>query len=131
MTRRSVPIALALTVALLAPSSGHAIDQPGCHGNYDAAANCQFLFRGFPVHVFGQANTTGAPVHVWITIDGYPEIVLLECAGAGRCEDDVHAEGYLEQIPPQVPTIRLRCYVQGQGTGFYSCGSGKYQPPGA
>lgn len=76
-------------------------------------------------------------VHVTVGIDGYPEIPpLAECEAAGAnhvsCHSGLPDEATYLTFPDQLSGafVRLRCTVEGAGTGDYHCQAGK-EPGGA
>ncbi|HEX9712562.1 MAG TPA: hypothetical protein VGB52_08450 [Actinomycetota bacterium] len=131
---RRALLAAALSLAAFLPQPAGAFDGPGCGGSWSGSRNCSFRFDGSPLAVYGW--TTSGSIRVWVTLAGSPEVVLLECADPGSCENDIRAEDPLQEylggpLPPQthgyVP--RFQCWVQGQGNGEYFCGSGEGAQP--
>lgn len=134
-SRRAAFAAALILGALLAPQPAVSFDGPGCEGRWTTSRSCTFRFDGLPITVFADSESSG-PVRVWVTIDGYPQAVLVECSGTGSCEDDLRTEEPLQgllggPIPGQLHgyMVRLRCSVQGIGPGDYFCGSGEGQDP--
>jgi len=122
----SIVLALALSTAS-APAP--AFDQPGCGGSWSGSKNCRFLFEGFPITYRGDAIATNtARVRVWITVEGYPEVVLFSCEAQAKdlasCSGGFPDETTVLETPQQVPRVRLRCFVEGAREGEYFCGSG-------
>ena len=124
--------AAALALALCAPLPAARASDPGsCGRTYTGAANCLFASNGMPLVFFGNAEVASgeASVHVRVTFDGYPEIVLFECSATGdrfaQCDN-----GFPDQttdpgdFPHQIPRLRLRCYVEGTARGTYGCRAG-------
>src|SRR5438309_9763152 len=129
MTKRGIAAALVCVSMLLPAACGSASDPGGfhqCGGTYTGAADCTFLMRGSPLVFWGDSSAAAASVHVFIKVDGYPEMPpLFECTATAatyaRCD-----RGYPDQttqivIPNQVSTFKLHCYVEGAGTGQYHC----------
>ena len=130
MTRRRLA-ALALSVAaIIAPAVTSRATDPGgfhgCGGAYTTRADCTFTMRGSPLVFWADSTAAAASVHVFIKLDGYPEMPpLFECSATGsgyaRCD-----RGYPDQttqivIPNQISTFKLHCYVEGAGSGQYHC----------
>ena len=118
-----------LLLALGIPSASPGFDGTGCGGEYQETADCRFLFKGTPIIYRGDALADGtATVRVWITLDGYPEIELFSCEASGdglaTCDDGFPDQTTVMDLPPQIPRLALRCYVEGISEGQYLCQSG-------
>lgn len=142
---RSILVLLLTLAATLPSGSARAFDGPGCgttllKPTYRLTANCQFALRGSPLIIQGDSDDSVQPendsrypgiharVHVRVTVDGYPDLVLLECEETGPhfadCEKGLPDDTTNLNLPPQVSTVYLRCTVTGTGVGKYWCQSG-------
>ena len=127
--RRAVRVGAVLVLALAIPLPSEAFDGTGCGGEHRGTADCRFLFKGSPIIYRGDAIADGqAAVRVWVTVDGYPEVVLLSCEASGEavatCDDGFPDQTTIQDLPEQVPRIALRCWVEGVAEGQYFCQSG-------
>lgn len=135
---------VAVAVSILLPAAvGSAADgSGGCPAPTNIAwtggAKCNFKVKGFPITYRGDVRTAppgSNSIRVWITPRDYPELVLFECQ-AGNTRYPSCSGGFPDSstvidvlpLPPGAEKPSLDCYVQGTGSGTYSCHSGSNAP---
>jgi hypothetical protein len=136
MRLRLVPlIALVCIAALPARASDAGAGCGTASGKtYTTSALCRLVFRGSPITIIGDAQSSGTTtVRVWITIEELEDILgannatIVECsargAGYASCHDGIPDEStsFDNNLLQQ---FHLRCHVQSNGVGTYRCVSG-------
>lgn len=133
---RRIALACALMAAMtVVGGPARAFDGRGCGGLWTKKTTCYLVLKGSPLLVRGDSEATNASVHVFVTIDGYPELPpILECSATGSgfasCEKSFPSDTTKENLPDQLAAafVRLDCNVEGAGSGQYYCLAG--QEPG-
>jgi len=135
MRRARIAATLLAMAALGMPAPAPAFDQGGGCGRSEDAPwrttdTCTFDLRGFPITVFGNAETTSgaAEVRVWVTSRNLgPTLVLVECS-ARRSRFAQCSSGLPDQTQKVDLTAvgGLRCHVEGIKAGTYWCQSGGF-----
>jgi hypothetical protein len=109
-------------VVLVGPQGGTTHGDAGsCGGDWTGTRECHLLFRGFPLVVDGDAQSSGIARVTVELMDETTGAVLVACSEQDTDRVDCYEEVGVGVLVDLRPLSDLLCRVTGAQGGFYRC----------